>query len=167
MLDPRFRESVILLTQRNEYGAAGVIVNRPTGRTLSSAFSNDPAFENRSEPLYFGGPVLFQSIFFLLRSPERPGDSIHVFEDIYLGTDLELLHEKLKKDDFADHVRVFAGYAGWSPGQLESEIARGDWHPVKADEKTLFGDEPETLWRKLIESFTGHWVRRSVENPRT
>ena len=71
-----------------------------------------------------------------------------------------LLRENLKKDDFA-------GYAGRSPGQLESEIARGDWHTVKADEETLFGDEPESLWRKLIERFSGHWVRRSVGNSRT
>lgn len=163
LLDPRFRESVVLITQHNERGTAGVIVNRPTSLTLASAFPHNPVLKDRPERLYFGGPVSFEDILFLIRSSEKPRRSGHVFEDVYLSADFELLDEAIAKGDLAGRVRVFAGYAGWAPGQLRAEIARGDWYTVKADVKTLFRAEPGSVWRELIDKLTGHWVRRRLE----
>ena len=165
LIDPRFRESVVLITQQNEHGTAGLIVNRPSEITLASAFPHNSALQGRSERLHFGGPVSLESILLLVRSSERPRRSIHVFGDTYMSSDVELLEEK-SGSDFAGRVRVFAGHAGWQPGQLRAEIERGDWYTVKADEKTIFEVEPGSMWRKLIEGLAGHWVRRDVESLR-
>ena len=70
-------------------------------------------------------------------------------DGVYMTGNVDLLRELLSRDKSAESVRVFAGYAGWAPGQLEGEISRGDWRWFKAEARSIFERKPEGLWPEL------------------
>ena len=151
MPDPFFHDSVVLVTNFGGPGPVGVIVNRRTEVTLASVFPDIERLRSREEKLFFGGPVKRQELVFLVRAaaPLADADAIEILGGVYLSSDHEALRELLARDNPVDGLRVFAGYAGWGPGQLEAEVARGDWHVARADAGTVFEKRPETLWREL------------------
>ena len=151
LLDPRFRETVVLLTRHSRLGSVGLIINRPTKVSLAEAFPKNPSLEQNTDPLYIGGPVEPNTTQLLIRSRSRPEGSQRVLESVYVGASGELL-DRLGRNgtDDGETLRVFAGYSGWSPGQLESEILRGDWHVMSADAKTIFERNPKDVWSELM-----------------
>jgi putative transcriptional regulator len=140
---------VVLLTRYGPPGAVGVIVNRRTEVPLARAL---PDAEKRLGPddrLFFGGPVGPRVMSFVFRAPEgRPG-AFRVAEGAWASSNEEVLAELLKRDKPAEGLRVFAGLAGWAPGQLENEIDRGDWRKLPVDARSLFDVKPEQLWSEL------------------
>jgi putative transcriptional regulator len=97
--------------------------------------------------VYFGGPVQVTSaVSFLFRSEVEPDNAARVLDGVYLSTDRKLLRDLLERDDPMEGLRVFVGYSGWSRGQLEAEIARGDWTLAPADADALFGNARERPW---------------------
>lgn len=149
MPDPFFHDSVVLVTNFGGPAPLGVIVNRRTEITLASVFPDIARLRSREEKLFFGGPVRRQELVGVFRAAAPPEDAIEVFDGVYMSSDRELLRGLLARENPVDGLRVFAGYAGWGPGQLEAEIARGDWHLARADAATVFEKRPETLWREL------------------
>ena len=147
--DPFFRDSVVLITKQGGPAPVGVIVNKPTEITLASALPDIERLRSREEKLFFGGPVRRQELVVLFRATVPPKDAIEVLEGVYMSSSGELLRELLGRENRGNDLRVFAGYAAWSPGQLESEIARGDWYLARADATTVFEKKPETLWQEL------------------
>jgi len=147
--DPFFRDSVVLVTNNAGGAPVGVIINRPTDVPLTKLFPDIERLRVGADKVFFGGPVRRQELVFLFRAAKPPEDAIEVLDGIYLSSSLEVLRDLLGREKPADGLRVFAGYAGWAPGQLEGEIARGDWHLVRADAATLFAKKPETLWQEL------------------
>ena len=147
--DPFFRDTVVLVTNNAGGAPVGVIINRPTDVTLSRLFPDFERLRTRTEKVFFGGPVRKQELVFVFRAPSPPEDSIAVLEGVYMSSDLELLRGLLAREKPDEGLRVYAGYSGWAPGQLENEISRGDWHLVKADAATLFTKRPETIWQEL------------------
>lgn len=166
MPDPRFRRTVILLVEHGDKGTVGVIINRPgaiPAATLGEGFNDDP--------LRFGGPVeprrlsmVFQTSFRESppAGPQEESLSSGVLElpgelGFVLGRDAVFeLHAQL--DDSAPR-RIFAGYAGWGPGQLVSELRRDDWHLIEADPSLTFSDEdPGEMWIRLIRKLRGAWI---------
>jgi len=158
MKDPRFRESVILVVQHGTGGSMGLIINKPTTIGLSRAFPGIRGLDDGAF-VYFGGPVELKRMFLLVRAPSDPGESVHVFDSVFISTSSALLERlaagRVRSGDF----RIYAGYAGWAAGQLENEIARGDWHVVAADPSVLFDEPPADVWPRLISRFTGLQVR--------
>lgn len=135
--DPNFVRTVVLATQREDGTTLGVILNRPTDE------------EHEGHPLWFGGPVLRQSLIALMDSPEPPkAAAFHILKDVYL-TMHPLNIDALLANPGA-HYRLFAGFAGWAPGQLEDELRREAWYVLPADEALLFRDDPEALWKELV-----------------
>ena len=149
LADPNFGQSVVLLTQFGRLGSMGVIVNRPTGLALSRVFTEVKRGAPADDRFFFGGPVSRDVVLFVFRAPEQPDEAFEVLEGVYISSDRELLKDLLGRDKPLEALRVFMGYAGWSPGQLEGEIARGDWDLVQADAKTIFAKKPEALWPEL------------------
>ena len=151
MPGPFFHDSVVLVTHFGGPAPFGVIVNRRTEITLTSLFPDIARLRSRPEKLVFGGPVSRQDLVVVFRAAAAPADAeaIEVLDGVYMSSDAEFIRELLARDNPVDGLRVFVGYAGWGPGQLEAEIERGDWHLAHADAATVFEKRPETLWREL------------------
>jgi putative transcriptional regulator len=159
--DARFQETVVLLISYDRNGAAGLIINRPIKMSLSDTFPDSRIFKKRKETVYFGGPVELDRLLFLIRSPGRPEESAHVLGSVYVSSSRTVLDRLIGKPKTGEHVRVYAGYAGWAAGQLDAEVARGDWHVIQADAKTIFDKKSEKIWPELIRRGSELQVRNS------
>lgn len=161
MKDPRFAETVILLVEYSFNGATGLIVNRPTEVRLSSVFPDVKGMEHRKDIVYIGGPVNQGQMLMLVQSKRKPEESQHVFQDIYVSGSQKVLEGMTGTTDMGSRFRIYAGYSGWAPQQLDREVGRGDWHLLEADVKTIFDKEPSQIWPELIRRGTAQWVKAS------
>jgi putative transcriptional regulator len=148
--DPNFAERVVLLTDYDKNGAAGLVINVRTDIRLARAFEHLSLGANAARTVFAGGPVSSSSAVILIRS--RPG--MTGVRTVAPGVDVistrERLEETLTSEMESDRFRVYLGRAGWGPGQLEREAQLGAWHVFAADADLVFDAEPATLWRRLI-----------------
>jgi putative transcriptional regulator len=139
--DPNFRQTVVFLLQHGTEGAFGLVVNRPAKA------------EGVPFPVYHGGPCKSEGLMMLHAHPEwlegnPPKKS--VAPDVYLG-DAACLKRALESGpDDTSRFRVFMGYSGWGPGQLEGELAAGAWSIATANGETLFDTPTGDLWELLV-----------------
>jgi putative transcriptional regulator len=157
--DPFFRDSVVLVTQSAGRAPTGVIVNRPTEVPLSRVLPDIERLRSRDDRLFFGGPVMREQLVAVFRAAAPPTAAIEVLDGVYMSSSRELLRELLGRENPVEGLRVFAGHAGWAPGQLEAEVARGDWYLAAADARTVFETKPERLWQELERSASATKVR--------
>lgn len=144
MADPNFRETVVLVTQTPDASTVGVILNRPTGR------KHGPGGEAVRE----GGPVMREVLVVLFRAQREPPASFHVLPGVYLSMHGENV------DAPAQERRLFAGFAGWAPGQLQNELARDAWYVLPASADLIFRNDTSTLWRELADKASGRAAQR-------
>ena len=161
--DPRFAETVILLVAYSDQGAMGLIINRPTDVRLASALPKMKELRDRPDRLFVGGPVSPSAMLLLIRSATAPEGAQPVFGDVYVSGKLETLRKALGKSGKTHRLRAYAGYAGWGPGQLDREIARGDWAIGPADAGTIFDMPSGDMWPKLLDRFSVEWARKRAE----
>ena len=148
--DPNFSRTVVLVTQTPDGGTVGVIVNRPTTLKLSDFLSKEFDTANYKGALYFGGPVMRQALVVVFRSETVPAAAaFHVLKDVYLTMHPDNIESLLANP--AARYRVYAGFSGWAPRQLESEIMRDGWYFLQADEATVFRESADGLWEDLLE----------------
>ena len=159
LMDPNFRETVVLLIRYGLDGAIGLVINRPVELKLSTVLPDIKELDRRKETLYLGGPVEPARILLLVRSAHPPEASMPVFGDVYLSSSQKVLQRLIKKPVKEERFRIYAGYAGWAPNQLESEFNRGHWHVLKADTETLFDKKSSEIWQELIQRVSVKWVR--------
>ena len=168
--DPNFRRTVVLVTKPRVGGPFGVIINRPLEQRLTEIFTEFETLKNRKDVLYFGGPVKPGGLVFLVRAREQPPRGMSVLKDVYFTGDTELIEKLLKRKNPTEGLRVFAGYSGWGPDQLQREIARGDWFIVPASAQTVFQADLSGLWDKLIKRAgtrkTGYRPNATADPPR-
>ena len=144
---PTFGGSVVVVLNNIGPAPAGLIVNRPTRLKVARLFPDLESLEQREDKVYFGGPVQVTSaVSFLFRSEVEPDNAARVLDGVYLSSDRKLLRKLLARDEPMEGLRIFVGYSGWSRGQLEAEVARGDWTLAPADAETLFGNASERPW---------------------
>lgn len=148
MLDQRFQHTVILLLAHDDTGTVGLIINRPTDLSLADALP-DLGAKGAGHRLFFGGPVALNTLMFLVRNPVPLAQATRVLDDIYVSSDRGTLEQLLGKRK-AIVIRLYFGYAGWGPGQLDAELASGSWQLFQANADTLFQEPVDTLWEKLI-----------------
>ena len=143
--DPNFATAVILICAHDDDGSVGVIINRPTELDAADYLPEwqsqlvDPAV------VFEGGPVQRDVAVGIGRG--MPMSETPVLDDIGL-IDLSLAPDR-------GTARVFSGYAGWGPGQLEAEVAAGDWFVVPALPEDAFSARPEGLWRDVLKRQSG------------
>lgn len=150
LADPRFRETVVLLISYGDDGVTGLIINRPTEARLADMLPSVQGLKGRADVVYYGGPVEGHRMLLLVRSGERPEGSGPVFRDVYVSSSKNTLENMLIAHKTAKHLRVYAGYAGWMPRQLDGEVSRGDWLIVTADARLIFEKKPSEIWPELI-----------------
>ncbi len=144
--DFNFRDSMVLVMNNIGSAPAGIIVNRPTKMEVSHLFPELDRLAQLHDKLYFGGPVEIESVWFLFRSDTRPEHAVQAFDGVYLSANRELLLRLLARDKPMDGLRIFVGHSGWAPGQLEAEIARGDWKLQAAEADAIFKGKSEHPW---------------------
>lgn len=154
MADPNFSRTVVLVTQARDASTVGVIINRPTQVRLSQFLSPDIPTQNYRDPMYFGGPVMRNAIVAVFRAAQPPkAAAFHVLKDLYLT-----IHEENVLALLADpqaRYRLYAGFSGWAPRQLESEFQREGWYVLPADEATVFREDMSGLWEEMVLKATG------------
>ncbi len=153
MVDPRFKESVILICNHDESGALGLILTNIYSEIsfediLASVGIEKTNFEYPT--VYCGGPVSLDALFVLHPAgfAEDYLNSIKIMSDVFLGNDLEIL-SCLADSVFIKNVRFFLGYSGWGPGQLEQELGFDGWLVLPASSEDVFACPPDALWKQV------------------
>ncbi len=144
--DPNFKDSIVLVMNHIGPAPAGFIINRPTRIPVSHLFPELERLARLDDKVYFGGPVDIEAVSFLFRAEKPPEHATEVLDGVYLGTNRELLRELLGRDKPMEGLRVFMGHSGWARGQLEVEIARGDWTLAPANARAIFDNKTEHPW---------------------
>lgn len=160
--DPNFAHSVVLLVHHDVEGAMGIIVNRPTRVGAREVLPDIDALADYPLPVFFGGPVMVERLLVLIRSAEPPAEAEPVSGDVYVTASRTTLQTLSPRDARPDRLRVFAGHAGWGPGQLDREIAAGGWHVVPAQMDQIFGTPQGPDWRDLLPDTRSLSVRAVV-----
>jgi putative transcriptional regulator len=145
-----FAESVIVLVDHGAHGSLGLIVNRPLGSTLAELLPDFEGARGRDEHAWLGGPVGPGQLLLLIRARETPRGAAFVLEGLHVSGSRDTLRELLAKPRGSVEFRAYLGYAGWAPGQLAGELARGDWTLAPGDAASVFARESEGLWERLL-----------------
>lgn len=149
LVDPDYRQTVLLAVPVDNNRYVGVIINRPTSRSLSSLFPEHGPSKQVRDPVYFGGPMLRRAIFALVRTDQTPGTgSIQMMKDLYLATQGTVVDSIIEQHP--NDARYYVGYVVWQPGELRLEINRGLWSVLDADTDMVFRKSPESMWEELL-----------------
>lgn len=141
-----FAQTVVLLLHYDETGAFGLVVNRPTDVEPAELLADEDELAGYRGTLFWGGPVQMDSLRALLYTDEPPENAEKIIDSVYLVA-LEDAVE-LSPTDPA-RLRLYIGYAGWAPGQLDYELARGSWRVLSATREHVFAEKPRALWKQL------------------
>jgi putative transcriptional regulator len=166
--DADFAQTVVLIIRHDRQATIGLFVNRPLTLPLTEVY---PELKQGQLKLYAGGPLTV-GIRALYRSRTRPAGTSPILDDVFMISTKTLLSKMVADGTPSSVFRVYAGYTGWSPGQVRDEIARGLWQVVAGAAGVVFDPHPETLWQRLVAQVsdlreTQHTVesRRSLEYP--
>jgi len=135
----------------------GFIVNRATEVKLAALFPEHAPSAKVVDPVYFGGPEMTGAVFAVVR--RNPGtEAVRLFGDVFLVAEADAVDRVIERTP--NDARYFAGFVGWKPGELASEIDAGYWHVTDADAE-IFWQDNHTLWQELVERLgNGHAPQR-------
>lgn len=157
-----FHRTVVLICHHDENGAFGLVLNRESGHAVGEALVADLAEPIRELPLLVGGPVQPQAMSFLHSDIFLP--DANVMFNLRLGHSVEELVEISQSWSPTSRLKLFAGYAGWAPGQLEGELKRKAWLVHPASLELIFDTPPAQLWQRILRS-KGPLYRLLAESP--
>lgn len=167
LVDPNFADTVVLLLDADDTGSLGVILNRPSTVPVSDVLDQWAGIVVAPDVLFHGGPVGLDGALAVARladADDAPVGFRHTFDTvglIDLDSPIELVQGTLGA------MRVFAGYAGWSSGQLEAEVAEGSWYVVESEPGDLFRSDVDELRRDVLRRQPGEqaWVSTRPVDP--
>ena len=148
--DLEYRQTVVIAAPAPNGGHVGVILNRPTRRSLGSLFPEHEPSKKVADPVYYGGPFSRGALVALVRADEAPGaGSVLLMKNLYLAFRANTIDHVIETTP--NEARYFVGYVGWRPGELRSEIDRGLWSVTGAELDTIFRKDTESLWEELLQ----------------
>jgi len=145
-----FQRTVVLICEHNAEGAFGLVLNRSSGKKIGEMVVADMPDSLKEHSLYLGGPVQTSALSFL-HSDTFLSDA-NVIPNLALGHSLETLTEIAESFSATRKVRMFAGYSGWGPGQLEGEMERNSWLTYPASLELVLETDPTKLWQKMLQA---------------
>ncbi|MDP2089574.1 MAG: YqgE/AlgH family protein [Flavobacteriaceae bacterium] len=153
--DPSFNRSVVLLTEHNEEGSVGFILNK-----LSHFRLNDLVPEILMDfPVYFGGPVEQGNLYFIHKTPHLIDGSIEIGKGFYWGGNIEIIAELINKSKIRiDEIRFFLGYSGWEVDQLNEELEVDSWIVLENDFPNILNADDTTLWKDQMIQLGGDYL---------
>jgi putative transcriptional regulator len=159
LLEPSFRRSVLFISTNDvQEGSFGLIINRPAGRTVAELLPNRDVGALGRVPVFLGGPVATDQLVFASFHWHDETERMECRPHLIIDEAAEIVHDE------SVIVRAFVGYAGWSKGQLEGELAQSTWLVRPAARDILDLERCPTLWREITSTF-GPWFRLLAEAP--
>jgi putative transcriptional regulator len=148
--DLDYRQTVVLASPAPNGGHVGVILNRPTKRSLGSLFPDHEPSKKVVDPVYYGGPFSRGALVALVRADQNPGGgSVLVMKNLYLAFRANTIDQVIESTP--NEARYYVGYIGWRPGELKGEIERGLWSVLSADSDMVFRKDMDGLWEELLQ----------------
>jgi len=146
LVDPNFRRTVVLVGEHGEDGALGVVLNRASDSTVDEALPELAPLVRGADAVHVGGPVQPSAVVVLAEFAEPERANTLVLDTI------GFLPAEVDPDELGElhRTRVFVGYAGWGPGQLDGELEEGSWIVEPADPDDVFTVAPEELWSDVL-----------------
>jgi putative transcriptional regulator len=142
-----FRQSVVLLAEHNEEGSFGIIINKPIETKFNDVLKDFPEF---NAPIFLGGPVKTDSIFFI-HTKENVEGSLRIMDGLYWGGDIDVIRGMMELHQISeDEIRFYVGYSGWNPNQLDREIKEKSWVLSHTDVEEIINKHPEKLWSTYL-----------------
>jgi putative transcriptional regulator len=161
--DPNFARTVVLIAEHTEEGAMGIVLNRPAETTVSDAVPDLAWLAGDDEQVFVGGPVAETAVIVLAEfdRPELAGALVE--DDLgFVGAEAD---EPEQLDGAVRRARVFAGHAGWGPGQLEDELAEDAWIVEPPQREEIFTADPEHLWAAVLRRMGRRYALLSTMPP--
>ena len=149
--DPHFSKTIVYILRHDDEGSVGLVVNRPIDLRLSEAIPDLETRQARSHYMHYGGPVAISLVSMLLKDEKESRLIQHISGDVYISADRRVLDRLLAEKRPQARLRFYLGHAGWSAGQLATEIERHDWHVIRADNGLIFNPDSGSLWQQLID----------------
>ena len=159
LADENFFRSVVLLIHHSDEGASGVVLNRPSNHLVKDIWAEIAGEESDCDaPIHIGGPVDGPMI-----ALHRDADlsEVQIIEGVHLSMDCEKINQLVDLSE--KDLRLYSGYSGWGPGQLENEMEHGGWLSMPASDDHVFGDE-ESLWKKVCQQIGNEILIPSNQN---
>jgi putative transcriptional regulator len=148
--DLEYRQTVLIAAPMPSGGHIGVILNRPTRRSLFSLFPEHEPSKKVTDPVYYGGPFSRGALVALVRASETPGaGSVPMMKNLFLTLRANTIDHVIETTP--NDARYFVGYVGWRPGELRGEIDRGLWSVLDADVDLVFRKDTDNLWEELLQ----------------
>jgi len=156
LVDYYFKRSVVLLAEHNEEGSFGLIINKPVDLRLSDIVKDFPSFDT---PVYLGGPVKTDSLYFIHTMGNEIENSLEISEGLFWGGDIEIVKELITIGRIdPKEIKFFVGYSGWVSKQLEGELARNSWLVANIKAKDVMEANPDKMWKKTVKNLGGDYA---------
>mgnify|MGYP006057648527 FL=1 len=163
--DFNFHRSVVLLTNQKTSGSVGFILNKKLHYTLDEVMEGIYA----KFPLYFGGPVEQDNLFYIHTLGDKISNSIRISKTLYWNGDFKSVNDLLKTGKLnQENIRFFLGYSGWTKGQLEEEIEVKSWEPFEIKSALELIKMPtKDMWRECMAALGGEYLlwSNTPDNP--
>jgi len=151
--DGKFKKSVVVMFESDEFGAWGLVVNKPIGNIPLNTLIHelkDIELQNKKIKVFWGGPVETDAVF-ILHSNEYESKTTKKFKELSISRDHKTLIDIVKKQGPKKSL-VILGYSGWGDGQLEGEMERGHWNLSEIDKDIIFDEKNDKKWIKVIKN---------------
>ena len=165
MLDPNFDGTVVLIcTHDEEEGTVGLTLNRPLEVPIQQVLPDATFLHDAEVPLLWGGPVGTDCLHVLSGPDGDPESVLPILPGVFFGGSLELVRRVFKGEG---HLRFFLGYSGWSPGQLDEELAADAWFVVPGDTEEVWTTDWRLMWERLMAKLDPQlgWMEQLPEDP--
>ena len=164
LLDPNFAQTVVLVTEHGVAGSVGLVLNRPTAVPVADVLPNIDQLQGNTDMMLVGGPVEVRSMRVLVHVDGALEGGTRIMDGVHFINEVAVLERLLSAKIEHQGANYYVGYAGWGSGQLDAEVARGDWHLTRGTSDAVFRTEAPRLWPQLIQLFSGQWVERRSES---
>jgi putative transcriptional regulator len=148
--DVDYRQTVLIAAPGPNGGHIGVILNRPTRRSLASLFPEHEPSKKVIDPVYYGGPVSRGALVALVKTRAAPGaGSVQLMKNLYLAFRVTTIDQVIETTP--NDARYYVGYVGWRQGELQDEIERGIWSVLSPDLNVIFRKDVDGLWEEMLQ----------------
>ena len=165
LADSYFKRAVVLLTEHNDSGTVGFILNKRVEMRLNEAIEE---FKEFNFPLYFGGPVKRDNLFYVHTLGNLIEGSMAISEGLFWGGNFETLKDLILEGRATDkEVKFFLGYSGWEPKQLQREMEEHSWFVSNSNKSLIMQDSDKEMWRQLMKAMGSEFAMLSnfPDNP--
>ena len=146
--DPYFKRSVVLLTEHNENGSIGFILNKPIEIKLKDAVGELPPIDSN---IHLGGPVARETLHFLHTEGDLIDGSLEIMKGLFWGGNFETLKKLIEQDKIKpESIKFFVGYSGWEPQQLDKELKLNSWIVLEGDLSVIMKRNTANLWKDIL-----------------